>query len=162
LQSFGPQGEVDTLALRVLTDDAYSIILAHDDLAQRHEREGRYLEAYHEYRALCHTVPWSTIFLNDAAKNLLRLKRTDEVPALLARSLEIQDTFFALRWMGHLLVNQGKFAEAIPYLEKAREGHEDNEQVLLCLEQAYQHTGRHDEALAVGQKLKTLPHRSDR
>ncbi len=161
LQSFQPQGEVQTLALRVLTDDAYSIILAHDDLAQRHERKGRYLEAHHEYRALYHTVPWSTIFLNDAAKNLLRLKRTDEVPALLVRSLEIQETFFALRWMGHLLVNQSKFAEAIPYLERAREGHEDNEQVLLCLEQAYRYTGREDEAAAIGRKLKT-PARTSR
>lgn len=162
LQSFQPQGEADTLALRVLTDEQYSIILAHHDLAQQYERQSRYLEAYHEYRALYHSVPWTTIFLNGAAKNLLRLKRTDEVPPLLARSLEIHETFFALRWMGHLLVNQGRFAEAIPYLERAREGHEDNEQVLLCLEQAYQHTGRHDEALAIGQKLGTLPQRSDR
>lgn len=162
LQSFQPQGEVETLALRVLTDEEYSIILAHHDLAQQYERQGRYLEAFHEYRALYHMVPWTTIFLNDAAKNLLRLKRADEVPPLLARSLEIHETFFALRWMGHLLVNQGRFAEAIPYLERAREGHEDNEQVLLCLEQAYQHTGRHEEALAVGQKLRMLPRRSDR
>jgi len=162
LQSFQPQREEETLALRVLTDDDYNIILAHHGLAQQFERQSRYLEAYQEYRALYHSVPWTTIFLNGAAKNLLRLKRTDEIPPLLARSLEIHETFFALRWMGHLLVNQGRFAEAIPYLERAREGHEDNEQVLLCLEQAYQRTGRQDEALAVGRQLRTLPRRSDR
>jgi tetratricopeptide (TPR) repeat protein len=161
LQSFRPQTEVETLALQVLTDDSTSIIIGHYDLARQYERQGDYLWAYQEYRALYHTSPWSTIFLNGAARNLLRLKRTDEVPPLLVRSLEIKETFFAQRWLGHLLVNQGRFTEAIPYLEKAREGHEDNEQVLMCLEKAYQYTGRPDEAFAIRQRLKTLPPRSE-
>jgi hypothetical protein len=48
-----------------------------------------------------------------------RLKRTEEVPPQMVRSLDIKETFFAQRWLGYLLVNERKFAEAIPYLEKA-------------------------------------------
>lgn len=156
LRSFLPQNEVEALALRVLTEDKVSLITGRYDLARSYEKKGDYPSAYEEYRALCHTIPWSTVFLNGAARNLLRLNRTDEVPPLLRRSLEIRDTFFAQRWLGHLLVNERQFAEAIPYLEKARVGHEDNRQVLMCLEKAYEYIGRQDDALAIRRRLQTL------
>lgn len=156
LGTYQPQSETERLALRSLTDDSFSIILAHHELAQRHEKNADYLAAYREYRALYHTIPWATMFLNGAAENLLRVGRYDEVLPLLFRSLEIDETFFAQRWLGHLLVNQGQFRAAIPYLERAIVGHEDNVQVLICLEKAYQHTGHQEQASAIRQRLRAL------
>jgi tetratricopeptide (TPR) repeat protein len=156
LESFHPQTRVEELALRVLTDDNESIITGHYKLARRYLEQKNYLAAYEQYRALYHTVPWRTSFLNGAANCLLGLKRYDEVPPLLYRSLEIKETFFAQRWLGHLLVNQRKFDEAITVLEKARAEHPDNRQVLVCLEKAYQYTGRADRAAAIRNKLNTL------
>jgi len=161
LRSFHPQTETESLALRVLTDDKVSIITGHYELAQMYEKDGDHRSAYEEYCALYHTIPWTTMFFNGAAENLLRLKRYDEVPPLLIRSLGIKETFFAQKWLGHLLVNQRHFTEAISYLEKAREGHEDNVQVLMCLEKAYQHTDRQDEALAIRQRLEILSPKSE-
>lgn len=156
LESFRPQTEVEALALRILTDDSASVITGHYELAKKYDKKKDYLAAYEEYCALYHTIPWRTSFLHGAANSLLGLRRYDEVPPLLVRSLDIRKTFFAQRWLGHLLVNQGKFKEAIPILERARGEHEDNRQVLMCLEKAYQYTGRADEADAIREKLKAL------
>jgi tetratricopeptide (TPR) repeat protein len=161
LESFRPRNEVEALALRVLTDDRASVITEHYGLAQKYEKQKKYLPAYEEYRALYHTIPWRTSFLNGAANCLLRLRRYDEVPPLLVRSLEIRETFFAQRWLGHLLVNEGKYDEALPYLERAREGHEDNRQVLTCLEKAYRELGRVGEAAALRARLEALSSRGE-
>ena len=146
--------KVDSLAFHILTNDQFSIETGHYQLAQYYEKMGVVEDSYNEYNALCHSIPWETLFLDGAARTLMRLKRGDEAQPFLYKSLEVRESVFANKWLGKILVDQKKYAEAIPYLEKADGGRGKDVQVLLSLRTAYKNSDREEMAAEVEKRLK--------
>jgi lysophospholipase L1-like esterase len=146
--------KVDSLAFHILTNDQFSIETGHYQLAQYYEKTGAVEDAYNEYNALYHSIPWEMLFLDGAARTLIRLKRGNEALPLLYKSLEVRESLFANKWLGKILVDQERYSEAIPYLEKADGGRGKDVQVLLSLRTAYKNSGHEELAAQVEKRLK--------
>ncbi len=138
LENFHPQTRVDSVAIRVLTESNFSIVVGHVTLAEYYESKKQYDKAFREYKAAYYCIPFELEFYEGAVRNLLYLRRFAQALNILEISHRYGSTAFLDKWTGQLYVSQDKFAEALPYLERARVSLADDQQLLRHLLQCYQ------------------------
>ena len=129
LDNFEVKTIIDTLALRVLVDKAFSLESAHLYLAEYYENHNQNIKALNEYLALIYTVPWEMMFYERAAKLLIKMNNHDKALGLLLESHKYGTTAFTNKWTGQLLLAKGFIDDAIPFLEKAYELTPDDKQL---------------------------------
>ena len=138
LDDYRPKTRADSISIRVLTDPKFSIVVGHVDMAQHYESRRDYEKAYREYKAAFYNIPFELEFYEGAVRNLLQLQRFSDAMEVLETSHRYGRTAFTNKWTGQLLVSQGRFADAIPYLEQARNTLTEDQQLLRHLVQSYQ------------------------
>jgi tetratricopeptide (TPR) repeat protein len=119
LQEFHPKDEVDSMAMAVLIRNELNLESAHLALAVRYTRQGLYPLVFQEYKSLYYTIPNEVVFYERAAEALRRMKKFDEALSILLQARKVRETETGNKMIGLLLLQDGKTAQAIPYLEKA-------------------------------------------
>ncbi|MBN1893992.1 tetratricopeptide repeat protein [bacterium] len=140
LTDFKPQNEIEALALEVLFQ-RMTPEQAHFVLAGRHESLGDVTSANREYDAITRLVFIEAYAYLDRARAFLRASLPDSALALLEKSLALEKIPLALRLAGSILVRQGRYQEAVPVLEEAREKIPAHPDLLRDLMLAYRNTG---------------------
>lgn len=93
---------------------------AHVRAAEYYESRGFLDSAKLEYRALMDQLPRNVSAYLLRAQICLKLNEPDEAMETLSASLEVEETMFALRTIGSMLIDRGEYRRAIPYLDRAR------------------------------------------
>lgn len=146
----------DTLALKILTNNSYSLISAHLDLAEQYRRSGHTYKAYKEYKALFHMTPDEYLFYEEAIRMLLKLDRKEEALPLLLKALSIRETEFCLKWAGIILIKYERISEGILFLEKAVNNGSQDEQLYYNLIRALLMTRQVNKADDMISALKSI------
>jgi tetratricopeptide (TPR) repeat protein len=74
----------------------------------------------------------------------------------LEQSLQLEDSFFANKWMGQTLISIKRVDEGIPYLEKAKQIDATDVQVLSNLARTYFMVGNKEMAILILEELKAI------
>jgi tetratricopeptide (TPR) repeat protein/lysophospholipase L1-like esterase len=156
LENFYPKNKMQELALKSVVDKEYGIELAHADLADYYEKQGKMDLALNEYKALIYMVPDEGEFYEKASKIDIYQKKYPEAYSLLKQAESVRESAFATKWLGQVLVAQGKIFEAIPYLEKARSETPGDVQLLYNLARDYILILQFDKADAVVSEMQKL------
>jgi tetratricopeptide (TPR) repeat protein len=119
LQEFHPKNEVDSTAVAVLIRKKLNLESAHLELAVRYTQQKLYPLVFQEYKSLYYTVPNEVIFYERAAEALRRMKKFEEALSILFQARKVRETETGNKMIGLILLQDGKVAQAIPYLEKA-------------------------------------------
>ena len=135
-----------------------------DSLADRYERDGRIRDALVTRRAIVQGYPFvAEAWADLAALELARVQRDGRsdrlgyVAGLYQRALERDSTHVpSLAMLGALALQAGDRQAALRFLERARAAAPDTRQVLYNLSGAYLQAGRHEEALALAERLVDL------
>ncbi|NOX36025.1 MAG: tetratricopeptide repeat protein [Calditrichaeota bacterium] len=147
LLNFKPRNMLERLAFRAWVAKDYSLEKAHVDLASLAEQQRDYATAIREYQALICLTPYNASPYLKLANVYIVLGKLNEALPYLYRSLELEPTAFAYKWVGQILLERGRAKEALPYLEKARKRAPDDPQLLYNLSGAYALNQRFSEAM---------------
>ncbi|MDZ7288373.1 MAG: SGNH/GDSL hydrolase family protein [candidate division KSB1 bacterium] len=138
LRAYRPASVAESLAVALVAGKGkVRIERWHLGKARWHEKRGELEKAFREYRALYHTIPYEIRFYQGAVLMLFAMKQPERAISVLSESLRYIDTPFANRWIGRLLLVQGKIRESIPYLEKAKSAAPSDPEILRDLRDAY-------------------------
>ncbi len=153
LLNYRPISLADTLAVRIWQENNYSLERAHVDLAGYYERANEFHKAFLEYRALIALTPFNASPYLRAADMLLKTQDLEEALVYLEKSLQLEETVFAIKWIGQIYLLQQRTDEAIPYLEKAYRLTPSDPQLLFNLAGAYALVGRYESSYSLLEKL---------
>jgi|GEM_PF-39838 len=156
LDDYVPGNPVESMALEAVTRPDLSIEAAHLELAELYQKQGDPARALEEYKALCHMIPFETLFHERAAQILISEKRFEEAIPYLESSLRVRETYFAQKWIGQLLLAQADFYRALPHLERAVRIQGPDEQLLYNLARAYLAVSRIKSAESIVSRLAAL------
>jgi tetratricopeptide (TPR) repeat protein len=92
----------------------------------------------------------------EAAKALVKARRLDRVLPILYRSLKIEETAYANKWIGQILLDNGSVKESLPYLKRAYELNATDPQVLYNLSGGYALNAQYEKALETLDKLYAI------
>ena len=116
--NYKPQNLVEELAMKVFKEEI-SYTQAHVDMAKHYDALNQPQRAIREFQALMAAAPHNVTFYMMASEYLLKLKKYDHALALLTASLAVQETGYAHKWIGQILLIQQKPTEARRYIETA-------------------------------------------
>ena len=149
LSGFTPNSEMEKLALRIWTDNSFTLEHGHVELAEYYEKNKEYGKAFKEYQALMCLTPLNNSPFLRAADLLIKSGRLSSALPILFKSLKLEPTLFANKWIGQILLNDGKIKEAIPYLENAYNISKNDPQLLYNLSGAYALNSQYREAKTI-------------
>jgi tetratricopeptide (TPR) repeat protein len=139
LRGYRPATEAESLAVALVAGKGkVRIERWHLQRAAWHEQRGELEKALQEYEALYFTIPYEIRFYQKAMQMLFAMKQPQRAIPVLAESLRYIDTPFAYRWIGRLLLTQGRIQESIPYLERAKTFLPMDSEILRDLRDAYE------------------------
>lgn len=153
LKNFHPITQIETLALRILTDPNFSLIAGHFELAQHYESRGNYEKAAEEYKAAYYTIPYEIEFYEGAVSNLLKLNKTEKALETLLLANQYGHSNFTDKWTGQLLAEADRYTEALPYLERTYNESPQNTQVMQLYITALHGTGNSERANELAKQL---------
>lgn len=107
---------------------------------------GDYSEAANEFQQVISLAPGMYNAYTNLGASFEKLDRPAEAEKALRSSLALRETQRALNNMGSLLFSERRFAEAVPYLERAAALNPKNYVVLLNLADCQRHLGHSSEA----------------
>jgi tetratricopeptide (TPR) repeat protein len=157
LDNYFPKTEAESLAVRILTDDKYSPVVGHADMAKYYEKKKEYNKAYEEYKAAYYMIPFELDFYKGAVENLLKVNRPGEAQRVLQHANRYVHDAVTDKWSGTLLAGSGKFAESLPYLERAAKETPEDKKLQTVLMHAYEQLGKADQASKIAEKLGVPP-----
>lgn len=134
-----PKNFSDSLAYKVL-DEQISWADAHEQLAQKYFRQTNYNEFIRHIEILIYQYPIITeyyVILQNAALKLLQQKKYDYAYKILMKHYNLSANAFCTKWIGNILLNEGKATEAIKYLEESIGYSESDLQTYYNLSGAY-------------------------
>jgi tetratricopeptide (TPR) repeat protein len=134
LQNFHPKNPIEAISLKIITTPNYSIESGHMQLGQYYEKLGKLDNAFSEYNALITTIPEENEFYEKAAKVLILEKNYDKASEILQKSLEYNNTYFALKWIGQIALMKEDYKNAIFYLTRSDM---EDPQVVFNLSRSY-------------------------
>ena len=137
LRDFRPQSRAEALVINIWKDQAYTIESAHMKQADYFREAEMYDLAYEEFKAMIYLSPWNVSPYLGAAEMLIHMRQLSAALPLLRRSLRVEETFYAKKWIGQILLDQGEVVEAMKYLEKAFAERSDDAQLLYNLSGGY-------------------------
>jgi predicted AlkP superfamily phosphohydrolase/phosphomutase/Flp pilus assembly protein TadD len=95
---------------------------AHNNLGQRYEKKGQYLEAIEEYKKAIAMRPDFHSAYNNLAVCYGKLKRYDEAEAALKKTIELKpDDYFAMNNLAVMSLEQRRFDQALEYAKRTVE-----------------------------------------
>ncbi len=153
LLDYYPTSKAESLSVEIWTDKNVNLERAHFKMAQHFLKIKDYEGTFKEYRALMYLSPWNTSPYLGAADALIKLKKFDLSLPILYKSLELEETGYANKWIGTILLNNGKVTESLPFFEKAIELIRDDAQLLYNLSGAYALDGQYEKAAATLDKM---------
>jgi len=137
LDNFVPGSRAESLAVKIWTNADYTLERGHVELAEYFEKSGQYEDAFQEYLALIALTPYNVSPYLRAADTQLKLQALENALPLLYHSLQIEQTAFALKWIGQILLERNQVNEALIYLEPASKKLPSDPQLLFNLAGAY-------------------------
>jgi len=146
---FKPNSEVEKLALKIWTDKNFTLEHGHVELAEYYEKNKEYDRALNEYRALMYLTPLNNSPFLRAADLLIKSGHLNSALPILFKSLKLEQTMFANKWIGQILLKNNQVKEAIPYLEKAYRFSNNDPQLLYNLSGAYALNSQYSEAKSI-------------
>ncbi len=129
---------------------------AHVKLAEYYTAQKDYSKAEAEYRALIAATPYNPSPYRRLAYLLITQQKFAPAKEVLLELLQISPDFFTHKWLGALLLNEGKVKESIFHLQKALELNSRDPQVLYNLTGAYMLAQNFQQAYRTGLVLKKL------
>lgn len=153
LENYFPKTKAESLAVRILVEDNYSPVVGHVDMAKYYEKKAEYDKAYQEYKAAFYMIPSELSFYKGAVENLLKINRPQEALRILQLANRYVHDAFTDKWSGTLLATNGKFEEALPFLERAAKTLPEDKQVLGNLKRVYEQLHKTEQAAKIAEKL---------
>ncbi len=141
-----PATKAESLAVKVWSEDNYSLERGHVEMAEFYERSQRYDLAYAEYQALICLTPLNLSPYLRAADMLIKCGDFRSALILLKKSLPLGESFFANKWIGQILLRFNEVQQAIPHLEKAYQENPSDPQLLYGMSGAYALKGEYQKA----------------
>ena len=132
-----PVTKPESLAVKVLDDLKFSLERGHVELAQYYQKQKKYKQAYEEYRALICLTPLNVSPYLKAADMLIKGGNFRSAFSLLKKSLTLEETLYANKGIGQILLNYNEVKQSIPYLEKAYNKDPKDPQILYMLSGGY-------------------------
>jgi tetratricopeptide (TPR) repeat protein len=139
--------------VKIWIEDAYTLERGHVDLAEYYERTGQYRKAFREYNSLIALTPYNVSPYLRAADALLKVQALQEALPLLYQSLQIEETPFAHKWIGQILLGKNQLEPALQHLETAYKRMSSDPQLLYNLAGAYTLNQQYYQAKAILDKL---------
>jgi len=136
LVDYHPVTKAESLAVQIW-EDRLDLEHGHVQMAEYFEHRGDYARAYQEYNVLICATPMNSSPYLRGANALILLQRYPEALQLLHASQKLEDTPFASKWIGQILLNQNKIKEGLPYLEKALQQAPNDPQLIFNLSGGY-------------------------
>ncbi|UCE04933.1 MAG: hypothetical protein JSW07_15090, partial [bacterium] len=156
LQNFQPKTKIEYLALRSWLDRKFTLEDAHIDLVENYEKSENFQLAYEECIALSCLKPYNVKTYLKAADMLIKQGKFTKALDILYYSLKIEETAFAFKWIGHILLIQNNIEESIFYLEKVYKMVATDSQVLYDLIRVYIRSKQYKMAKEIFIKLYEL------
>lgn len=144
--------KVQEVALAIATGKK-SWELGHFDLAEHYARNHDLEKAAAEYRALIKGTPYNVSSYLRLGLVYLELKRYPQARNIFLRSLKIEESAVANKWIGSIFVNEGNPDKGIPYLQKALDTMATDPETLYNIAVAFAMKGNYSQAV---QHCRTL------
>lgn len=145
LERFQPASYRQEVALSFLRDEI-TWEAAHVKMAEHYTKRGDLDSAATEYAALVKGTPLNVSPYLRLAEILLLQQRHDRARDVLQRSLEVEPTVYAHKWLGALLLQGGQTEQGLQHLEKAYRADPRDVQTRYNLAGALALVGRRAEA----------------
>ena len=156
LIDYRPGTKADSIALKVWLEKDVNLERGHVELAEFYEKQHNYSFAFEEYRALTCLTPFNSSAYLHAADMLIKARELSSAVGYLKSSLELGETAFANKWLGQILLDEGRTDSALTYLESAGKMTPSDPQLIYNLSGAYALVGQYDKARAFLEKLDRL------
>ncbi len=148
-----PVTKPESLAVKVWDELNFSLERGHVELAQYYQKQKNYKLAYEEYRALICLTPLNVSPYLKAADMLIKGGNFRSAFSLLKKSQSLEETFYANKWIGQILLNYNEVKQSLPYLEKAYKQDPADPQILYMLSGAYALNAQYKSAKEILNKL---------
>lgn len=135
--NYRPTSKVESLAVEIWTDDQMTLERAHVRLAEVYEKQEQYYRAFREYQALIHLTPYNVSPRLRAAQMLIKLGHYNRALPFLYEALKLEESDYANKWIGQILLQQKRVQASIPFLEQAYKMNRSDPQLLYNLSGAY-------------------------
>jgi len=132
IANYKPQNLVEELAMKVFKDEI-GYTQAHVDLAMHYDSQNQQQRASREFRALIASEPYNVGYYLMLSKYFFDIKLFDDALAILMSSLSVQETGYAHKWIGQILLIKQKPTEARKYIETAMSYLNDDPQLIYNL-----------------------------
>ena len=139
--------KAESLAVKVWNDRSYTLERGHVEMAEHYEKQRKYDLAYKEYNALICLTPMNASPYMGAANMLIKQGNLESAFPYLYKSLTLEESGFANKWAGQILLKNNKVKEALLYLEKAYEFESRDPQLLYNLSGAYALSAQYQKAM---------------
>ncbi len=146
LLEYSPSTKAESLAIRTWMDRKFTLERGHVEMAEYYKNKKEYLRAYDEYNALMRFTPFNISPYLEAADALIEARDLSRALPILYQSLEIEETAYANKWIGQILLDEGFVKKSLPYLKKAYEMNSTDPQVLYNLSGAYALNAQYEKA----------------
>jgi tetratricopeptide (TPR) repeat protein len=148
----------DSVAFHVMKDPDISLDQVRLDLARRYEKAGYFEKAYREYEALLRTNPYLAINYRDAANCLVQLADLPLALKYFKKSLEFEDSFFAMYRLGEIYFMMCDYNNAVIQFERSFKLAPDDKKVNVLARSyaAFVYSGKTDQAKAVAAELERI------
>jgi tetratricopeptide (TPR) repeat protein len=158
LLQYHPVSFLDSLSFRVISDSNISLSEVRLELAQKYEKEGQYYLAFKEYDALLRTNPYIAVNYRDAANCLIQLADLPLALKYFSKSLEYDESDFALFKMGEIYFFMGDYNNALSNFEKAFPLVPDDKKLIVLVKSyiASVYGKNEEKAKALATELKRL------
>ncbi len=156
VKNYIPENRVDSTALKVWKEDTYTLERGHVDLAQFYIKQKNYSAAFEEFNALTQLTPYNSSPYSKAAEMLIKMQRFDEAIGFLKVSLKYENSFYANKWLGQILLGQGKHAQGLNLLKEAYSLNGSDAMLLYNLSGAYFLNRQYSVALKTIENLQKI------
>jgi tetratricopeptide (TPR) repeat protein len=144
---YQPKGLEDSLAFNVMAKQNFTMIEAHEIMADKYLHQGNYFKAWKEYNSLAMINPYRSLYFRKAADCLLKMNDLPESLRFFERSTELEDNFYAHFRSGEICMIKNDFERAIVHFQKAqgKANKEEKEKALFKIYQALTYLNRTEE-----------------
>lgn len=154
-RNYEPATKTEELA-KAIAQNRITYEQAQYALAEHFISKGQFAPAIRAYEALAIIHPLDTGTLNNAILKLIAARQFEAAIPFLQKSLRLEDSFFANKWLGQALIQIGHVDEGLRFLEKAKKIDRTDAQLLSNLTRAYIMVGNKGLAEATLEELEAL------
>ena len=153
-----PNSYNDSLTFAALKNKKLALSDVRLELAQKQEKNGQYYLAFKEYDALIRTNPYFAVNYRDAANCLIQLADLPLALKYFKKSLEYEESGFAMFKMGEIYFFMGDYNNAILNFEKAFPLIPDDKKLIVLVKSyiACAYGNNREKAKAIAAELKKV------